>query len=86
MATAQMPDEFFGAVAHHLRAEPPAGPGGGGPRVGHRAALRVLWFVLTAGTHWEDVPKELGCSGRTALRRLRASEEATTAWRPSGRS
>jgi transposase len=71
-----MPDEFFDAVAHHLPPGPPVGPKGGRPGVGHRTALRVIWFVLTAGTRWEDVPKELGCSGRTAHRRLRAREEA----------
>lgn len=76
MATAQMPDEFFDAVAHHLPPEQPVGPKGGRPRIDHRTALRVIWFVLTAGTRWEDVPKELGCSGRTAHRRLRAWEEA----------
>ncbi|WP_422927490.1 transposase [Singulisphaera sp. PoT] len=76
MATAHMPDEFFGAVAHHLPPEQPVGPKGGRPRVGHRTVLQVMWFVLTAGTRWEDVPEELGCSGSTAHRRLRAWEEA----------
>jgi transposase len=32
--------------------------------------------VLTTGCRWKDVPPELGCSGRTAHRRLRAWEEA----------
>ena len=54
----------------------PSAPRAAGPRVGHRAALRVIWFVLTAGTRWEDVPKELGRSGRAARRGLRAWEEA----------
>ncbi len=76
MAAAHMPDEFFDAVAHHLPPEQPVGPKGGRPRIDHRTALRVIWFVLTAGTRWEDVPEELGCSGRTAHRRLRAWEEA----------
>src|ERR1700722_732634 len=76
MADAHMPDEFFDAVAHHLPVEQAVGPKGGRPRVAHRTALRVIWFVLTAGIRWEDVPKELGCSGRTAHRRLRAWEEA----------
>ena len=31
---------------------------------------------IAPGTRWEDVPPELGCSGRTAHRRLRAWEEA----------
>ena len=75
MADAHMPDEFFDAVAHHLPPEKPVGPEGGRPRIGHRTALRVIWFVLTTGTRWEDVPSELGCSGRTAHRRLRAWEE-----------
>src|SRR5690348_1508831 len=76
MASAHMPDEFFEAVAHHLPPEQPVGPKGGRPRVGHRVVIRVIWFVLTTGSRWEDVPPELGCSGRTAHRRLRAWEEA----------
>jgi transposase len=75
MAAAHMPDEFFDLVAHHLPPEQPAGPRGGRPRVGHRVVVRVIWFVLATGTRWEDVPAELGCSGRTAHRRLRAWEE-----------
>jgi transposase len=71
-----MPDEFYEIVAHHLPPEQPVGPRGGRPRVPHRVVLRVIWFVLAAGTRWEDVPPELGCSGRTAHRRLRAWEEA----------
>ena len=76
MATADMPDEFFDLVAHLLPPEPTVGPYGGRPPIGHRVALRVIWFVLATGNRWEDVPRELGCSGRTAHRRLRAWEEA----------
>ena len=75
MAQSHMPDEFFELVSHHLPPEQPVGPKGGRPRVGHRIALRVIWFVLASGCRWEDVPAELGCSGRTAHRRLRAWEE-----------
>src|SRR5438132_4275591 len=76
MATARMPDEFFDLVAHHLPPEPPrVGPRGGRPWIGHRAVVRDIWFVLATGCRWEDVPPELGCSGRTAQRRLRAWEE-----------
>jgi transposase len=71
-----MPDEFYDLVAHHLPPEPPrVGPRGGRPWVPHRVAVRVIWFVLATGCRWEDVPAELGCSGRTAHRRLRAWEE-----------
>ena len=77
MASAQMPDEFFDLVAHHLPPEPPrVGPLGGRPWIGHRAVVRVIWYVLASGVRWADVPAELGCSGRTAHRRLRAWEEA----------
>jgi transposase len=71
-----MPDGFFTLVAHHLPPERPVGPRGGRPQVGHRAAVRAIWFVLATGCRWEDVPPALGCSGRTAHRRLRAWEEA----------
>ncbi len=76
MAAARMPDEFYDLVAHHLPPEQPVGLHGGRPRIGHRVVVRVIWFVLASGTRWEDVPPELGCSGRTAHRRLRAWEEA----------
>ncbi len=67
MAKAHIPEEFFERMAHHLPPEEP---------VGHRAVVRVIWFVPATGCRWEDVPSELGCSGRTAHRRLRAWEEA----------
>src|SRR3954465_8824627 len=76
MASAHMLEVFFDALARHLPPEPPVGPKGGQPRVGHRVVVRVIWFVLTTGARWEDVPEELGCSGRTAHCRLRAWEEA----------
>ncbi len=76
MASAHMPEEFFETVTHHLPPEQPVGPKGGRPRIGHRVVVRVIWFVLATGCRWEDVPRELGCSGRTAHRRLRAWEEA----------
>jgi transposase len=58
-----------------LPPEQPVGPQGGRPPTAHRIVLEVLWFVLATGCRWEDVPAELGCSGRTARRRLRAWEE-----------
>ncbi len=76
MATAHMPAEFYEIVCHHLPPEQPVGPRGGRPRVGNYVVLRVLWFILATGNRWADVPPELGCSGRTAHRRLRAWEEA----------
>src|SRR6516165_1102665 len=75
MAHAHLPDDFYDLVAHHLPPEQPVGPQGGRPRVPHRITLKVIWFVLVSGCRWEDVPLELGCSGRTAQRRLRRWEE-----------
>src|SRR3954447_15198278 len=76
MASAQMPEEFFELVSHHLPPEQPVGPKGGRPRVGNRVTVRVIWFVLATGNRWEDVPPELGGSGRPAHRRLLAWEQA----------
>jgi transposase len=75
MAHAHLPDEFYDLVAHHLPPEQPVGPRGGRPPVPHRVALKVIWFVLVSGCRWEDVPPEMGCSGRTAQRRLRRWEQ-----------
>jgi transposase len=74
MANAHMPDEFYDLVSHHLPPEKAVGPKGGRPPVKHRVVVRVLWFVLATGDRWEDVPQEMGCSGRTAHRRLQEWE------------
>lgn len=74
MASARMPDEFYDLLSHHLPPEQPVGPKGGRPRIGNRIVMNVLWFVLASGCRWEDVPPEMGCSGRTAHRRLRLWE------------
>jgi transposase len=76
MATATMPDEFYDILCPHLPPDAPVGPQGGRPRIDNRIVVRVIWFVLATGVRWEDVPWELGCSGRTAHRRLRDWEEA----------
>jgi transposase len=74
MASSRMPDEFFDLVYHHLPPEPSVGPRGGRPPIPHRIVLKVIWFVLATGNRWADVPQELGCSGRTAHRRLQVWE------------
>jgi transposase len=75
MATAHMPDDFYDLVSHHLPPEQPVGPKGGRPSIVHRIVLKIIWFVLATGCRWEDIPQEMGCSGRTAHRRLQAWEE-----------
>src|SRR5258708_871900 len=76
MASSRMPYAFFDRVHHHLPPEPTVGPKAGGPPIPHRIVLKVIWFVLATGNRWADVPQELGCSGRTAHRRLQLWEEA----------
>jgi transposase len=76
MATSRMPDEFFDLVNHHLPPEPTVGAQGGRPSIPHRIVMKVIWYVLATGSRWADVPLELGCSGRTAHRRLHAWESA----------
>jgi transposase len=75
MADARLPDEFYDLVSHHLPPEKTVGPKGGRPPLPHRIVLKVIWFVLVSGCRWADVPLEMGCSGRTAHRRLRLWEE-----------
>jgi transposase len=70
-----MPDEFYELLSHHLPPEQPVGPKGGCPMKPHRVVMRVIWFVLATGCRYEDVPQEMGCSGRTAQRRLRLWQE-----------
>jgi len=48
----------------------------GRPRVPDRVAFNAIVFVLVTGIAWRFVPRELGCSGVTAWRRLRDWQEA----------
>lgn len=70
MADARMTDEFFEELSPFLPAEKSAGRRGGRPPIPHRVVVKVICFLLVTGCRWEDVPLELGCSGRTAHRRL----------------
>ena len=76
MAQARMPDAFFELAAHHLPPDQATGFEGGRPHIDHRVVLNVLWFVLATGCRWEDVPAQMGCTGRAAHNYLRAWEEA----------
>lgn len=75
MADSRMPDEFYEVVAHHLPPDEPVGPKGGRPTVPNYTVMRVLWYVLTTGCRWRDVPPEMGCCGETARLRLAPWEE-----------
>jgi transposase len=58
-------DELW-EIAEPLLPPEPAKPKGGRPRVGDRAALTGIVFVLKSGIPWEMLPQEMGCgSGST---------------------
>ena len=48
----------------------------GRPRVSDRAAFTAIVFVLVTGAPWRLVPRQIGCSGVTAWRRLREWQRA----------
>jgi transposase len=70
MAKPLVSDALWAAIEPLLPPEP-AKPKGGRPRVGDRAALAGILFVLRSGIPWEMLPSEIGCSGMTCWRRLR---------------
>jgi transposase len=48
----------------------------GRPRVSDRTAFTAIVFVLVTGVPWRMVPRQIGCSGVTAWRRLREWQRA----------
>jgi transposase len=76
VASSVIPKEFVDILTPLLPADKPVGVTGGRPRVLNAVVLRVIWFVLTAGVRWQDVLREMGCSGRTAHRRLEEWQKA----------
>ena len=76
MASSVIPQEFVDILVPLLPADRPVGANGGRPRIVNAVVLRVIWFVLTAGVRWQDVLCQMGCSGRTAHRRLEEWQKA----------
>ena len=70
MGHALLVDDAFWEVLERLLPQLPA-QRTGRPRVSDRAAFTAIVFVLVTGVPWRMVPKEIGCSGVTAWRRLR---------------
>jgi transposase len=48
----------------------------GRPRVSDRTAFMAIVFVLVTGVPWRMVPRQIGCSGVSAWRRLRERQRA----------
>ncbi len=76
MADARMPEKFYELACPMLPPEKEVGLEGGRPPKAHRTVLKVIWFVLLAGSRWKDVPKEMGCCGETARTRMQSWENA----------
>lgn len=70
MADSRMPEEFYELASHHLPPDEPVSRQGGRPRAENYIVLKIIWYVLTTGCRWCDVPPEMGCSGETARTRL----------------
>jgi transposase len=76
MAKKLLTDELWTRIAPLIPPDPPK-PKGGRPRIGARACLLGILFVLKTGIPWGDLPAELGCgSGVTCWRRLREWQAA----------
>lgn len=79
MARSRMPEEFFDTLAHHLPPEQPVGPERGRPRIGHRAAMRLI----CTNHQYESIDEQQGrfvaslsgLSDRDALRKAGAFSE-----------
>jgi transposase len=69
VAVFEVRDELWEAVEPLLPAVEVARTGR--PRVPDRVAFSAIVFVLVTGIAWRFVPRELGCWGVTAWRRLR---------------
>jgi transposase len=75
MADCFMPVEFMDVLQPLLPPDMPVGPKGGRPPVRNGVVLPVIWYVLSTGVRWHDILPVMGCSGRTAHRRLQRWQE-----------
>ncbi|QVL31667.1 IS5 family transposase [Telmatocola sphagniphila] len=71
MARSELPDEFWQEIEPLLPPDTLPGEQGGRPRIPNKTAMRGIFYILTTGIRWEDIPREIGCSGMTCWRRLR---------------
>ena len=51
----KVPRRLWRIIKKHLPAEPKPSPAGGRPRIGNRAALNGIWYVLWTGCQWKAV-------------------------------
>jgi transposase len=70
MPQAELPDELWNEIEPLLPPDESPGPEGGRPRILNKTVMRGIYFVLCTGIRWEELPREIGCSGMTCWRRL----------------
>ena len=57
MANSEMPEDFYWELEPLLPKRKPMSSRGGRPPIPHSIVVKVIWFVLTSGCRWEDVPR-----------------------------
>ena len=77
---AHLPDAFCESVASQLPSQAHPERQGRRPACPHAVVLKAIWFVLTLGCRWEDIPREFGRCGETTRRRLKSWQESGV-WR-----
>jgi transposase len=70
MPSATLPEELWDQLEPLLPPDEKPGPRGGRPRTLNRVVMRGIYFMLCTGIRWEELPREIGCSGMTCWRRL----------------
>ena len=75
MASAALPEELWREIEPLLPPDESPGKQGGRPRVPNKVAMKGIFFILLSGIRWEYLPHEIGCSGMTCWRRLKAWQE-----------
>ncbi len=53
-----VPRRLWRLVKKHLPPEPPPGPAGGRRRIGNRAVLNGIWYILWTGCQWKAVHRD----------------------------
>ena len=61
---ARLPDAFLNYVVSFLPPQAAPGPQGGRRPIDHATVVKVIWFVLTVGCRWKDVPREIRSNRR----------------------
>jgi transposase len=76
MARVILDDALWGVIAPHLPVKRRRRRYPGRKPKDNRAVLTGILFVLKTGIPWEDLPREMGCTGMTCWRRLRDWQRA----------